>query len=172
MKTSALFNKTTSVLRRLNILCIIFKIIAIFLIELFTRLAFYLRGKNLHSHIISLREEVWAHITCIASPLFIDVHIPSHGSERSSMCVRSINVVFIYGFNIWFWNCFVFQFIAYYIFIIARYTTHLRLGIWSLFCQWGGIQQSRQLYLSSTQHTTHTTSVNMEPIIYIYTLNK
>ena len=62
---------------------------------------------------------------------------------------------------------FVFRFIAYYIFIIARYTTHLRLGIWSLFCQWGGIQQSRQFYLSSTQYITHTTSVNMEPIIYI-----
>ena len=83
--------------RRLNILCIIFKIIAIFLIELLTRLAFYLRGKNLHSHIISLREEVWAHITCIASPLFIDVHIPSQECGRSSMCVRSINFVFIYA---------------------------------------------------------------------------
>ena len=34
-------------------------------------------GKRLHDHIISLREEVWAHKTSLTLPLFIEVPVPS-----------------------------------------------------------------------------------------------
>ena len=58
-------------------------------------------------------------------------------SEMSCVGVTGIDFVFIYGNDIWFWNCshsvvICFRFIAYYIFIIVWYTTHLLLGIWSV----------------------------------------
>jgi hypothetical protein len=34
-------------------------------------------GKHLHDRIISVRGEVWAHKTILASPLFIEMHVPS-----------------------------------------------------------------------------------------------
>ena len=138
---------------------------------------FLSRGKHLHGHIISQRREVWAHRTFTASPLFIEVPVQSQESEISYMCVRGTDFIFIYDFDIWLLNCsdsvilFIFHFMLD-IYIIVRYATHLRLSMWSLFCQWGGIQQSRHIYLSSTQYTTHTTSVNVERITYIWLLNK
>ena len=94
----ALFNRnniihmTTFVSWRLNILCIMFKIIVVFITTLFAR--FYERvdiyltnGKHLHDRIISVRGEVWAHKTILASPLFIEVHVPSQESVRSFLCV-------------------------------------------------------------------------------------
>ena len=69
---------TTSVSRRLNILCIMFKIIALFIKPLFARL--YVRvgisltcGKYLHDRISSLRGGVCAHKTSLTPPLFIEV---------------------------------------------------------------------------------------------------
>ena len=95
---SALFNRnnsihmTTFVSWRLNILCIMFKIIVVFITTLFAR--FYERvdilltnGKHLHGRIISVRGGVWAHTTSLASPLFIEVHVPSQESVRSFLCV-------------------------------------------------------------------------------------
>ena len=80
-----IIHMATSVSRRLNILCIVFKIIALFLITLFARL--YVRvsilltcGKHLHDCIISLRREAWAHTTSLTSPLFIKVPVPSQES--------------------------------------------------------------------------------------------
>jgi hypothetical protein len=64
-----------------------FKIIVVFITTLFAR--FYERvdilltnGKHLHDRIISVRGEVWAHKTSLASPLFIEVHVPSQESVR------------------------------------------------------------------------------------------
>ena len=56
----------TFVSQRLNILCIIFKIIAFFIKTLFARLNMNVDilltyGKDLHDRIISPREDVWAH---------------------------------------------------------------------------------------------------------------
>ena len=81
-----LFNKsniilmTTSVSPRLNIFCIMFKIIAFFIITLFARLyarvgilLTYRYGKHLHDCIISVRGEVCAHKPGLTTPRFIKV---------------------------------------------------------------------------------------------------
>ena len=98
MRPPAVVNRTniihmrTSVSRRLNILCIMFKIIAFFIIMLFNRL--YVRvgilptyENHFHDRIISLRGQVWAHKTSLTPPLFINVSVPSLKSERSCICV-------------------------------------------------------------------------------------
>jgi hypothetical protein len=61
---------------KINILCIIFKLIAFFIITLFTRL--YVRvgilltsGKHLHDSIILLRGEVWANKTSLTPPFLL-----------------------------------------------------------------------------------------------------
>ena len=80
---------TTSVSQRLNILSIMFKIIAFFMITLFARI--YVRvgilltcGKHLpmHDRIISLTGEACAHKTSLAPPLFIEVSVPIQENER------------------------------------------------------------------------------------------
>ena len=72
----SLIHMTTSVIRRLNILCIMFKITAFFIITLLARL--FVRvdilltcGRHLHDRIISVRWDVWAHKTSLTQPLFI-----------------------------------------------------------------------------------------------------
>jgi len=82
VEPSTLFNRTnvihmlTTVSRRLNILCIMFKIIAFFLIMLFALL--YVRvgilltcGKYLHVCIILLQREVWVLRTSLAPPFLL-----------------------------------------------------------------------------------------------------
>jgi hypothetical protein len=61
---------TTSVSRRLNIICIKFKILYNKSAHLVMReLAFYLHvKKNLHDHIISLRREIWSHKNSLNPP--------------------------------------------------------------------------------------------------------
>ena len=70
---SALFDRTNimhmtpSMSRRLNILCIIFKIMAFFVVVLFAQLyvrvgILFIYGNHLHDRIISLRGEVWASV--------------------------------------------------------------------------------------------------------------
>jgi hypothetical protein len=46
-----------------------------------------LTGKLLHNRLISLRKEVWAHQSLLTPPIFIDVPVPSQGSERSCIGV-------------------------------------------------------------------------------------
>ena len=88
----------TPVSRRLNILCIKFKIIAFFIITLFNRL--YARacilltyGKHFHDRIISLILEVWVHKTRLTPPLFIEVPVPSQESELSCSCVLGVSML-------------------------------------------------------------------------------
>ena len=109
MGPSALFNRnnimhmTTFVSRRLNILCIMFKVIVVLITTLFAR--FYERvdillpnGKHLHDRIISVREEVWAHKTSLTSLLFIEVHVPSQESVRSFLCVLRYRISLFHRF--------------------------------------------------------------------------
>jgi hypothetical protein len=49
------------------------------------------------------RGEVWAHTINLTPPLFIEVSVPSQGSERSYICVRDIDF-FFYDFGIGYWN--------------------------------------------------------------------
>ena len=49
-------------------------------------------GKHLHDRLISLSIEVWVHKTSLTPPLFIEVPVPIQESERSCICVRSIDL--------------------------------------------------------------------------------
>jgi hypothetical protein len=46
------------------------------------------------------RGEVWAHTINLTPPLFIEVSVPSQGSERSYICVRDIDLSFLL---FWYW---------------------------------------------------------------------
>ena len=90
---------------RLNIPCIMFKLIAFFMITLFARL--YERvwilltyGKHLHDHIISLRVEVWVHKTRLAPPSSIEVSVPSKEHGWSCTCVLGISILALWLFDI------------------------------------------------------------------------
>jgi hypothetical protein len=102
VEPSTLFNRTncihmrTTVSRRLNILCIMFKIIAFFLIMLFALL--YVRvgilltcGKYLHVCIILLKREVWVLRTSLAPPFLLSQCQYQGGTlclEVKYLCVR------------------------------------------------------------------------------------
>lgn len=69
LRPSTFFNKTniihitSSVSWTLNKMCIMFKIIAFFIVTLFSRLHMRLEiGKHLHDHITSLIGQFWVHI--------------------------------------------------------------------------------------------------------------
>ena len=82
---------TTTVSRRLNTLCIMFKIRAFFISVLFAlKCACILRpcGKHLHDRSISLRQEARIHKTSLRPLLFIEMHVPNQGSEWSWITVR------------------------------------------------------------------------------------
>ena len=86
---------TTSVSRRLNILCIMFTIIAPFIIMLFAWLYVMIDnlltcGKYLHDRITSLREDIQTHKTS-----FIEVPVPSQESERLCICVLGVSILFL-----------------------------------------------------------------------------
>ena len=99
LRLSTLFNGTnttnmTTVSWRINILCIMFKIIPFFMITLFSQ--FYVKvgiilthGKHFHECVISLRGEVWAYWTSLTPSLFI-VKFLLPRSESSCICVRDI----------------------------------------------------------------------------------
>ena len=81
-------------------LCIMFKIIVFFIIKLFIWL--YVRigivllcRKHMHNHIISLRGEIWAHITSLPLPLFIEVPVTSQECERSCICVLVVLILLL-----------------------------------------------------------------------------
>jgi len=93
---------TTSVSGRLNILCIVFKIIAFFMITLFARLyemvgILLTYGKRLHDHIISRRVDVWAYKASLNSPCFIEVPMPSQESEWPCICVLLVMYLCVSG---------------------------------------------------------------------------
>ena len=46
----------------------------------------------MHDRLISLSIEVWVHKTSLTPPLFIEVPVPIQESERSCICVRSIDL--------------------------------------------------------------------------------
>ena len=77
---------TTSVSRRLNILCIMFKFIVFFTITLFTRLyvsvGIILRREKTLSHHFTKRVRGWAHDNYFSTSHFIEVHVVSQESER------------------------------------------------------------------------------------------
>ena len=71
-----IIHMATHVPRRLNILCIMFKIIAFFIITRSARLYvnvgyIYIYEKHMDDRIISLRVELSAHKTSLTPPLFI-----------------------------------------------------------------------------------------------------
>jgi hypothetical protein len=58
----------------------------------------YVRGdilltRDLHDSIISLRGEVWAYQTSLATPLFIEVPVPSQESGWSCMFVLEVSTL-------------------------------------------------------------------------------
>jgi hypothetical protein len=92
---------TISVSRSLNIFCIMFKIIAFFIMTLFARL--YVRvdilltcGKHVHDRIISLREEVWAYKTSLIQPPLIEVSVPNQEHGPSCICLLVISWAVMY----------------------------------------------------------------------------
>ena len=96
----------TSVSQRLNIICIMFKIIAFFIIKLFAWL--YERvdilltwGKHLHDSIISLRGEVWRHKTGLTPPPFFIKMLCAKPGKLAVMylCVRVLRFSTISIFN-------------------------------------------------------------------------
>ena len=106
---------TTSVSRRLNILCIMFKIIAFFIIKLFSRL--YVRVGILLWKAFTCphhftKREGFAHKTSLTPPLVIEVPVPSQGY----LCARGIDLtlsrilIFDIGIVPTMWH-FVFDFI-------------------------------------------------------------
>ena len=114
---------TNSVSRSLNIFCIMFKIIAFFIMTLFARL--YVRvdilltcGKHVHDGIISLREEVWAHKTSLIQPPLIEVSVPNQEHGPSCICLLVISILLLFTILIFdlgivptVWYLFVFHFI-------------------------------------------------------------
>ena len=77
---------TTTASRRLNILCIKFKIspfiIAKLFVQLYVRVDILLTSENnLHNRMIPL-EGSWVHKTQLTLPLCIEVHVPSQESEQ------------------------------------------------------------------------------------------
>ena len=77
----------------INILCIIFKIIAFFILTLLAPV--YMRTGILliYGHVISLRGEVCAYKTSLTPPLFIEVSVPSQQSEWFCICVLGILIL-------------------------------------------------------------------------------
>jgi hypothetical protein len=127
---------TTSVSQRLNILCIMFKIISFFIIMLFSWL--YSHAENTYittsflwegifgphhfsergylGHIISLRGEIWVHKTSLTQWLFMNVSVPSQESERSYICVLGyrfwpLSSIFLFYFGtvltVWYFLFFI-----------------------------------------------------------------
>ena len=88
---STLFNITdliymkTSVSSRLNIVCVMLKIITLFTVTLFAHLSvriaiLFTCGNNLHDRIISLRGQIGSHNSLTPPRLFT---CPHHGREES-----------------------------------------------------------------------------------------
>ena len=75
----------TSVSQRLNILCIMFKIIAFFIITLFAW----------------LQVMVWTHKTSLALSLFIEVLVLSQESESSCICMLGVSIFLFLRFFDW-----------------------------------------------------------------------
>ena len=107
---------TTAVSRRLNILCKIIKITALFII---TRPVICERWhwKHLHDCTISLRGDIWVHTTSLILPLYWRTCIKTGKWAVMYFCAKGIDFASFYDFDIWFWNCsdsavfFVFHFI-------------------------------------------------------------
>ena len=110
-----MFNKsniilmTTSVSPRLNIFCIIFKIIAFFIITLFARL--FVRvgilltyGKHLLDRIISLRGEVCTHKPGLTTPRFIEVPDLYHTRKVDGHVYVGLGNWFCFFQQLWFGN--------------------------------------------------------------------
>jgi len=100
IKKTNIIHMTTSVPRKLNILCIMFKIIAFFIITLFARLyvrvdILLLYEKLLHDHIISLRGEVWDNKISLTPPLFIEIPVPSQECDQSCIVVLGLSILHI-----------------------------------------------------------------------------
>jgi hypothetical protein len=81
--TSNIIHITTSVSRVLNVLCIMFKNIASFIITLFHSM--------LYSHVENTCMAALVHRTSLTPPRFIEVTVPCHESERS--CFLCVGVV-------------------------------------------------------------------------------
>ena len=65
----------------------------------------FTRGKRLNDLVMLLRVEVWANKTSLTPPLFIEVPVPGHISERSCICVLlgvlilSFSTIFLLDFG-------------------------------------------------------------------------
>ena len=98
--------------RRLNILGIMFKIIAFFITTLFTvlhvRVSILLTcGKHMHDPIIQLWGEVWAHKTSFNPTTFHWTPCSMTGKWLvMHMCAMGINLASFYDFSIGVWNCY------------------------------------------------------------------
>ena len=97
----------TSVSRRLNILCITFKIITFYLFaRLYVRISILLTcGKHLHDHIISVKVGVCVHETNLTPPSFCWSVCTNPGKSNSMyVCAQCIDFplckIFIYFFYI------------------------------------------------------------------------
>ena len=87
----------TSMERRINILCKIFKIIALFTYTLFARLYMKVRilfacGIYTHCRFIYVRREVWAHTISLAPPFFTVVIVPSQQCERPCKSLLRVSI--------------------------------------------------------------------------------
>ena len=93
-----IFMTQTSVSRRLNILCIMFKIIDLFIITLFAML--YMRdgilfwcGGHWQDSIILLRGDALGHRTILTSPCIIKVHVSIQESDLSCIFLLFLSIL-------------------------------------------------------------------------------
>jgi hypothetical protein len=111
---------TTSMSRRLNILCIMINIIAFYIITLLSWLHVRVSILLTCDRIISLREEVWVHKTGLTLPLCYCIVVFQTGNiEWSCICVIEksvlpLSTILIFDFGIvltvWYF-CFSFHYI-------------------------------------------------------------
>ena len=58
-------------------------------------------GKHLHDRITPVRGGVSSHTTSLRPPFLMKLPVPRQDSERSCICVRSIDFASFYDFDIW-----------------------------------------------------------------------
>ena len=80
------FDKTNRI--EINSLCMI--VIFFNLIDIL-----FTRAKHLNDFVISLQVEVWGHDTSMTPELCILVPVSSQESERSPICLRGVDIVFV-----------------------------------------------------------------------------
>ena len=100
--------------------------------------------QKLHGRIISLRWEVWDHITSLTPPLFIEVHIPSQKVRDHVLVASILSILLRFFFSVLdlFRQCGILCFrsvptVQYFVFQIC--SDRVVFCVLDLFRQWGSL---------------------------------